>query len=255
MRGVIGKAVSDLGCRVASGAWAEGDAISREADLVNDLDASRSVVREAVRILSAKGMLRSRTSDGTRVRPRSEWRLLDPDVMQWRIAGGDTEGLLGDLLALRLVLEPGVAHRATVVADDAHRAAVAEAWAGKQRVFEEEGGDPARRRAAFISTDLTFHRALIAAVGAPLLDQLFTVIEAALGLLIDLQMRAKGYEQDMIGMDESHEMHEAVFEAFMARDADAASEAMRRLVQRAIEDAKTGFAQIETDFAQRAARP
>lgn len=242
MRGVIGKAVFDLGCRIASGVWSEGETISREADMVSELDASRSVVREAVRILSAKGMLRSRTSDGTRVRPRSEWRLLDPDVMQWRIAGGDTEGLLGDLLALRLVLEPGVAHQATLAAGEAHRNAVAAAWAEKVRVIEETGGNPAERRDAFISSDLAFHRALIAAVGSPLLDQLFTVIEAALELLIDLQMRAKGYQDGVIGMDESHEMHQAVFDAFIARDADGASEAMRRLVVRAIEDADAGFA-------------
>ena len=245
LRGIIGAAVRRLGLRIAGGEWAEGETISREADLVTELGVSRSVVREAVRTLSAKGMLRSRTSDGTRVQPRGRWRLLDPDVMEWRVRGGDPKALRIDLLRLRLVLEPGVAHAATEMANEGHRAAVATAWRAKVDVFGRTGGPPGERRRLLISTDLDFHRALIATVGSPMLDQLFSAVEAALELLSDLQMRARGYTSEMIGMDESHAMHEAVFDAFMARNAAGAQDAMRRLVGRAVEDAEAGFALIE----------
>ena len=104
---------------------------------------------------------------------------------------------------------------------------------------------PASGGGSSSATDLDFHRALIATVGSPMLDQLFSAVEAALELLIDLQMRARGYTSEMIGMDESHAMHEAVFDAFMARDAEGAQDAMRRLVGRAVEDAEAGFALIE----------
>ncbi|ROU03397.1 FadR/GntR family transcriptional regulator [Histidinibacterium lentulum] len=247
VRGILGGAVNELGARIVSGEWPEGGVISREADLVEEMKVSRSVVREAVRILSAKGMLRSRTSDGTRVQPRAAWRLLDPDVMEWRIRAGDRKGLLQDLLRLRLVIEPGVAYAATLEATEAARARMSEAWAAKREVFADSDLPRDLRRRRFIETDLDFHRALIGAVRSQLLDQLFSVIEAALELLIDLQMRARGYTSDMIGMDESQAMHEAVFDAFIARDAEGAERAMRRLIQRAIDDAHDGFALLRED--------
>lgn len=247
VRGILGAAVGELGFRIASGEWAEGDVIAREADLVEQMRVSRSVVREAIRILSAKGMLRSRTSDGTRVQPRSSWRLLDPDVMEWRIRGGDRKLLLQDLLRLRLVLEPGVAYAATIAATDAARDRVSAAWQEKVAVYLASDLPQQHRRRRFIETDLEFHRALIAAVQSELLDQLFAVVEAALELLIDLQMRARGYTSEMIGMDESQALHEAVHDAFVARDAIEAESAMRRLIQRAIDDAVDGFALLERE--------
>lgn len=242
-RGVLGGAVAELGLRVVGGEWAPGEAIPREADLCEGLGVSRSVIREAFRILGAKGLIRSRTSDGTRVLPRSDWRLLDPDVMDWRIKAGDTASLLRDLLKVRLVLEPGVVRAATLSADEVARARIDAAWALKEEVFRTHDPDYAERRRRFIEADLEFHRAFLAAVESDLLLQLFAVIEAALGLLLDLQMRARGYETRMIGMDESQELHAAVHAAFRRGDADAAEAAMRRLIERAIRDAQDGLAE------------
>ncbi|NOZ31499.1 MAG: FadR family transcriptional regulator [Alphaproteobacteria bacterium] len=241
LRGILGSAVNNLGIRIVGGEWDVGDTISKEADLVEELGVSRSVIRETFRVLGAKGLIRSRTSDGTRVQPRSEWRLLDPDVLNWRIRSGDTKSLLSDLLTLRLVLEPGIAYNATLMATDKDRERFKAAWAAKQRVFLDQNADPAERRAGFILTDLEFHRALFGAVHSELLEQLFSIIEAALELLIDLQMRAKGYTEKMIGMDESQHLHQAVYEAFMAGDAEAAHQTMRVLIGRAISDARAGF--------------
>ena len=74
-----------------------------------------------------------------------------------------------------------------------------------------------------------------------MLDQLFAVIEAALGLLLDLQMKAKGYTTVMIGMEESILLHEHVYNAFAIGDAAAAQDAMHLLIRRAIKDAEQGF--------------
>lgn len=241
VRGVLGLAVNTLGTRIVSGDWPVGSVVAREADLVEELGVSRSVIREAFRILGAKGMIRSRTSDGTRVQPRSEWRLLDPDVMDWRIKAGDTESLLRDLLKVRLILEPGVAYHATVAATASDREMVTAAWAAKVEVLDEPGLTHEERRQEFISSDLQFHRAFLTIAGSELLDQLFAVIEAALGLLLDLQMQARGYTTELIGMEESHALHEAVFKAFSAGDATAAEQAMRVLIERAIVDAQQGF--------------
>ncbi|MGQ7844755.1 FadR/GntR family transcriptional regulator [Granulosicoccus sp. 3-233] len=245
VRGILGSAVNILGTRIVRGDWPVGGVVAREADLVEELQVSRSVIREAFRILGAKGMIRSRTSDGTRVQPRSEWRLLDPDVMDWRIKAGETESLLRDLLRVRLILEPGVAYHATVHADDAGKQAVHDAWAAKVEIFDAPGLSHEERRNEFIRADLQFHRAFLSIAGSELLDQLYAVIEAALSLLLDLQMQARGYTTELIGMDEGHALHEEVYNAFAAGDAPLAERAMRELIKRAIDDANQGFLLLE----------
>jgi DNA-binding FadR family transcriptional regulator len=246
VRGVLGDTVSNLGTRILGGEWLPGQGIPKESDLCTEMGVSRSVIREAFRILGAKGLIRSRTSDGTRVQARSEWRLLDPDVMDWRMRAGDTKSLLQDLLKVRLVLEPGVVYTATLTASNAARQRIRAAWAWKEQEFRTPDPNYADRRQRFIEADLEFHRAFLAAVDSDLLSQLFAVIEAALGLLLDLQMRARGYTTEMIGMDESQILHAAVFDAFEARNPQAAETAMRRLIERAIKDAGEGFAALGT---------
>lgn len=245
VRGILGVAVNILGTRIVRGDWPVGSVVAREADLVEELGVSRSVIREAFRILGAKGMIRSRTSDGTRVQPRLEWRLLDPDVMDWRIKAGDAESLLRDLLKVRLILEPGVAYHATTFASESDRQAVHAAWAAKVEILDRPNLSHEERRKEFIRTDLQFHRAFLSISGSELLDQLFAVIEAALSLLLDLQMQARGYTTELIGMGESHSLHESVFKAFAAGDAPAAEQAMRILIERAIVDAQEGFLLLE----------
>ena len=241
IRGILGEAVAELGARIVGGQWAPGNAIPTEAELCQMLGVSRSVIREAFRILGAKGLIRSRTSDGTRVLPRSEWRLLDPDVMQWRIAAGDTDSLLCDLLKVRDIIEPGMVYAATKNADDKAREIVTEAWETKDALLKEPDPDPADQRERFIETDLGFHRALWFAVDSGLLSQLYTVIESVLRLSFDVQMRARGYETEQTGMEESHELHRVVYDRFMAGDAEGAEAAMRELVSRAKNDAGKGM--------------
>ncbi len=241
LRGVIGDIVSNLGRRIVAGEWAANQTITKEPELIKELRASRSVLREALRVLAAKGLIESKTSVGTTVRNRSAWRLLDPDVISWRIAAGEQETLLSDLLRLRLVMEPGVAELAARSSSDAARARIADAWRAKVTVFEASDMPDPLRRDAFIKTDLDFHRALIVATDSEMLGQLFSIIEAALGLLLDLQMQARGYKSKMIGMDHSHELHEAVFNAVMARDPALARSSMQTLLETALQDAVDGF--------------
>lgn len=246
-RGVLGSVVRNLGIRIVSGEWSVGDTISKETELASELGVGRSVIRETFRILGAKGLIRSRTSDGTRVQPRDRWRLLDPDIMDWRIKSGDTRNLLQDLLIVRLVLEPAIAYTATLNADENDRERFEKTWASIVRTFEDTSIPAKERRQMFIETDLQFHRELLVNVKSELLDQLFSVIEAAMELLIDLEMRAKGYDIEMIGMNESHDLHQNVYKAFMAGDASSAEIAMRKLIEGAIKDANDGFRLLEDE--------
>lgn len=246
VRGILGDAVTALGTAIVGGRWAEGEAISKEANLVEELEVSRSVVREACRILGAKGLIKSRTSDGTRVQPRSSWRLLDPDVMDWRIQAGDRKRLLRDLLKFRLVVEPGIAYVAALTEDEEARAKITQAWEAKKADYFAVPTDEVARRDSFIDTDIAFHEAFVDAANSEMLGQIFGTISSALELLFDHQMRARGYTDRMVGMEETHELHERVYIAFANRDAEGAQIAMRSLIECAIQDSEKGFVPSET---------
>ncbi len=245
IRGILGLAVSNLGARIVGGEWGIGEVIAKESDLIEELGVGRSVVREACRILGAKGLIRSRTSDGTRVLPREKWRLLDPDVMDWRIQAGQKEDLLRDLLNFRLVFEPGIAYNATLLANSEQQEMITAAWNAKEAAYTSTDVDPKQRRRAIIETDVAFHQAFASAVNSELLNQVFSVISSALELLFDHQMRARGHTETSVGMDNSHELHERVYTAFINRNATEAESAMRILIGSAIEDTEAGFAQLE----------
>ena len=105
--------------------------------------------------------------------------------------------------------------------------------------------EPEEQRQHFIIHDLEFHRAFLAAVGSEILEQLFSVIEAALSLMIDVQMQARGSTTALVGMEETNQLHQDVYDAFAAGDADGAEKAMRFLIQSAIIDANRGFSLTE----------
>jgi len=242
VRGILGEVVRELGCKIVGGTWQPGDILPIEADMVEQMQVSRSVVREAIRILNAKGLVRSRQMEGTKVMPRAQWRLLDADVMQWRIRASDRRVLLKDLMQVRLVLEPGVVWAATRLGTPESRQRIHDAWRRREDVLAGVDVIPSEHRARFIEADLEFHRAFLAAAGSEMLEQLYSVIEAALTLLIDIQMRARGSVTSVVGMDESTAMHAAVYNAFCAGDADEAERATRILIGRAIRDANEGLA-------------
>ena len=84
--------VHELGARIVRGGLAPGDAVPTEDELVTQFHVGRSALREGVKVLAGKGLLESRTSAGTRVRPRESWNLLDPDVLTWRFAPSPSPG-------------------------------------------------------------------------------------------------------------------------------------------------------------------
>jgi GntR family galactonate operon transcriptional repressor len=240
VRGILGDVVSGLGRRIVSGEWTSGQALPTEVILMEQLGVGRSVVREAIRILNAKGLVRSRQMEGTTVLPRHNWRLLDPDLIHWRMEAADRKVLLLDLLQVRLVLEPGVVWTATAHGSAAAKERIHRAWGAWTAVLLEESA-PGAQRAHFIEQDLEFHRSFLMAVESELLEQLFSVIEAALSLMIDVQMQTRGSTTALVGMEEASTMHRDVYTAFAAGDADGAEHAMRRLIRGAMADASVGF--------------
>ena len=134
--GVHGRLVHDLGRRIVSGEFAPGDLLPTETALVIELGSGRSAVREAVKVLTAKGLVRTRTKTGTVVLPETTWNLLDPDVLAWRYQTAPTDQQLDDLAGLRVALEPEAARLA---ARNRSKAATAPIAAAYQRMAETVG--------------------------------------------------------------------------------------------------------------------
>src|SRR6201991_4290867 len=128
-RGVHGQTVEVLAQRILTGQLAEGATLDMIA-LQSEFDVSLTVLREALRVLAAKGMVDARPKRGTFVRPRSDWSLLDGDVLRWQFARSPGPGLFDDLHELRSIVEPGAARLAARRATDEDLAALDDALDG-----------------------------------------------------------------------------------------------------------------------------
>lgn len=234
-RGVHADIVDTLGVQIVGGNWQPGESLPTEAELMTDLQVSRTVVREALRVLRAKGLVESRPMAGAHVRPRHDWRLLDPDVLQWRIDSDGREALLRDLMEVRLIVEPAAVRSATQRADDAARDRVRAVW-DRMRT--------ARDLETFIDADIDFHATLLSAAGNEILEQLFAVIEAAQRLLMDLQMRAAKTLVEQPELAKTLKLHGRVVDAFLDGRGDEAEQAMHALIESAITDAEKGLQTI-----------
>jgi GntR family transcriptional regulator, galactonate operon transcriptional repressor len=220
--GVHGRLVHDLGRRIVSGEFAPGDLLPTETALVSELGSGRSAVREAVKVLTAKGLVRTRTKTGTVVLPEATWNLLDPDVLAWRYQTHPTGQQLDDLAGLRVALEPEAARLA---AQARTRAATAPIEAAYQRMAETVA-DPD----TFIEHDLAFHRAIVAASGNLLMAQLSDLLHTALAAARQVHTRnVRRNKRSLL-------QHQAVLDAITSHDADAAAALMRKLVTGAARD-------------------
>src|SRR5690348_8047118 len=83
-----------LGREIVGGHYQPGDQLPNEVDLRDQLSVSRTALREAYRVLGAKGLIASRQNVGTRVRPRTDWNMLDPDVLNWHLEAGPSEDFI-----------------------------------------------------------------------------------------------------------------------------------------------------------------
>ena len=184
-RNLFAHVVEALGSRIIRGDLKPGDPIPNEADLGLEFDASRSVIREAVKSLAAKGLIESRTRTGIRVLPPSEWNLLDIDVLGWRYAVMEPRAFYRELFEIRRMIEPEAAALA------AERASP-EDLEGIERAFAVMAAtEPDRTTDEAIMADLDFHRSILAAAHNDLLLQMGKLI--GVGLLVSYRLSLDQY--------------------------------------------------------------
>jgi len=227
-RGVHGQTVEVIAQRILTGHFAEGSTLDIVA-LQAEFDVSLTVLREALKVLAAKGMVDARPKRGTFVRPRADWSLLDGDVLRWQFARAAQPSLFEDLHELRGIVEPGAASLAATRATDADVEALDIALAA----MAAAGSDPM----AAVAADLAFHRALLAATHNELLVRMEVVIETGLA---ERDRMVHG----ALGTDDPVPSHRAVVDAIRAHDPVEAASAMRLLLRKAFDDlAKLGGAE------------
>ena len=134
-----------LGIAILSGEFAPGEGFGGEIEQSEALGVSRTAYREAMRILTAKGLLESRPKAGTHVTPRRQWNLLDPDVLEWMFAGTPDERFIRDLFELRGVIEPAAAALAAARHDAVDLARMDGASPGCARTASPRAEGPGRR--------------------------------------------------------------------------------------------------------------
>ena len=109
--------MEELGIRIVRGDLGPDDAFPKEADLEREFGVSRSVIREAVKTLAAKGLLESKTRTGIRALPPMRWNLLDGEVLSWRYSAMQPVQFFAELFEIREMIEPEAAALAAVSGD------------------------------------------------------------------------------------------------------------------------------------------
>jgi len=218
-RGLHGEIVETIGERIVMGAYAPGDLLLAE-DLGAELGVSKTVIRESLKVLAARGLVDSRPKRGTVVRPREAWSVLDADLLLWRGRGVPDAGFLRDLSEVRLVIEPEAARLAAQRRDDSDLELLSRALTS----MEEAG----QAGAALVAADVAFHSALLRAAHNELLSRLEVVISTE--LRVRDQLVHKGVWRDSVPD------HRAIFEAIRLQRPDGAAAATRLLIDRAALD-------------------
>lgn len=214
------RVVDELGRRIVRGVWEPGHPLPVEDLLATEIGVSRGVLREAVKALVAKGMLRVRPRTGTRVLPPEHWNHLDRDVLRWKQAG-DATALLRETSELRRIVEPEAARLAAGRAGPDDVRALYDALAAMEAAAAEPG------RSGYVEADIAFHRALLDAGGNRLLGSLGRAIDIALEHSFLVSTQTPG------AVEASLPGHRAIVEAVAAGDPTAAAAAVLAIIQAA----------------------
>lgn len=172
-RGLHGRVLETLGPAITAGEYPPGSVL-RTDELAQRFDVSRSVMREAVRVLESMHLVESRRRVGVTVRAKAEWNVYDPQVIRWRLAGADRPHQLRSLTVLRSAIEPVAAGLAAKHATAEQCAELTECALGM--VANSKG----HRLEGYLFHDIAFHRVILNASGNEMFARLGDVVAEVL---------------------------------------------------------------------------
>jgi DNA-binding FadR family transcriptional regulator len=215
VRNLHGQVIQELGRLIVSGELAPGQGLPREELLAEQMNVSRTALREAMKVLSAKGLIESRQKTGTRVRETIHWNQLDADVLAWRCASMPTESFVAKLVEMREIIEPAAAAAA------ARRRTPEQLEAIEKTYLAMEAADDLDEWA---KADLAFHEGVLHATNNELMTSLFSVIETALGMYFVMSARtAENFKYSLTD-------HRKVYDAIRRRQPEVARQSMIKMV-------------------------
>lgn len=227
-RGLHGQMVELIGTRIVRGHYQPGAPLYADV-LESEFDVSKTVVREALRVLAAKGLVETRQRRGTVVLPRRKWALLDSDVLRWQGGLEPDFAFLENLAEVRGIVEPAAARLA------ARRRTDADLDQLEKALEAMISAEPQTIAAA----DVNFHRAVLEAAHNELLGQMEVVLASGLQLR-DEFVHVSSQASDSIPA------HRSLLDAIRAGDEDLAEATVEQLLAQASEDLATARHDSET---------
>jgi DNA-binding FadR family transcriptional regulator len=202
--------VDTIAIGIVSGRFAAGALLPNEDVLGGAITVSRTAHREAIKFLSAKGLIEAKRKSGTRVRPRTDWNLLDPDILRWSLVGGATREFVRDLFELRRTIEPDAVRFAAARRTDTQLQKIEDALIRMEtrKAMSSEA----------IAADIQFHEHIFEASGNQALSCLKGVVATTILWSQNLKRQ--------IGVAEfkrSLRDHRRIYEAIAARDGELAA--------------------------------
>ncbi len=210
------KIVDDLGGMIVTHQYPVGSTLPLEAELCKSYGASRPILREAIKMLTAKGLLVAKQRKGTIVQPEGDWSLLDPDVLRWMMGRAFSIKLLIDFTEMRLAIEPRAAALAAETATGEQRRQINNAI---DRMLAADRGDDDP-----LESDISFHVAVLEASNNRFLQQFTDLSEASLRFSIRMTNEYKGVTKA------NTKEHKVVLDAIQKGDAELASKRMSDLI-------------------------
>ena len=207
-----------LGAAIVQGQYAIDKSFPTEAELSQQFNISRSVTREAVKMLTAKGLIASRPRQGIRVMPSTHWNMFDADVLGWTLNARPSLELLREFTQLRMAIEPEAAALAAENHKDAGRLKVIGDALARMKKADEGQDDP-------LAADIEFHCAILAASNNRFFFQLREFIQVALRVSIASTNQLKGV------LTADYDDHKRIYDAISAGDQEGASKAVKTLLQ------------------------
>jgi DNA-binding FadR family transcriptional regulator len=217
--------VDKLGTAIVAGCYSDTNPFPIEDGLCEQYKASRSVIREAVKMLTAKGLLSARPRQGTKTLPESRWNLFDSDVLRWLLRRNFSRELLIEFTEIRLAIEPSASALAAEKATPEQLVAIHNAL-DRMRAADLGEDDP-------LEADIAFHVAILTASGNRFFAQLSQLSETALRFSIKRAHEFKGISGSL---DDRGKVAQAIFDR---RPSDA-EHSMRGLLRGVLDVLKTG---------------
>ena len=212
-----------LGREIVGGLYPSGSLLPNAVEMCARYSVSRTALREAYSVLAAKALIVARPKIGTRVRPKSDWNMLDPEMLSWHLQSVPTEDFVADLFVLRQMVEPAAAALAAAERSSGTLERITEAY-GRMERFKNGNGD-------LIKADLDFHLAILGATSNHFLTALGGLIEASLECTFKLSWEGAGRIQD-----DRLDQHKDILRAICDGSAELARERMAGLLRASIND-------------------